>query len=1194
MNYKVVPYGKKSVRRNYSKIRTDVTIPDLVKIQTESFDKFITTGLKELFEDISPIALPNNPNLKIYFVDYEFEEPKFDIVESKLRDTNYSRPLKAKVRLERTQTGEQIEETLFMGDIPYMTPAGTFIINGAERVIISQIVRSSGVYFSKDIDKKTGDTKVAGQIIPTRGAWINYEMGSRKVLYGELDRSKKIPLTTILRAFGLETNEQIINLFGNSEYLEATFEKDDATDKDDAVKKVYSKLRSGEDNVPAEGARRFIQERFFDDKRYDLQKVGRYKYNIKLDIFQRAKGLRLAEDIIAHEPIFDDETGELLFDENDVIATAGTVILDETLETLKKSRQAFRKVVDLGNTLCEDPVCEILKVIDPQDGEVFNLIGNDSREQALHITMSDIVASLSYYFGLYKGIGTLDDIDHLGNRRLRLVGELLKNQFRIGFTKLEKHTLDRMSTTDPNEATPTSLINIKPLTSTLKEFFGSSQLSQFMDQINPLAEITQKRRISALGTGGIARDRAGVEVRDVHNSHYGRMCPIETPEGPSIGLITSLATYGKVNEYGFIQSPYLALEKDENGNKRVPISKAENDKLTSTGFGLSNEDSRIVYLSADDEAGKVIASASTLIDENGYIIDEKVIARKDGETQIVDRNEVTHMDVSPKQIVSVAAACVPFLEHDDATRALMGANMQRQAVPIINPESPIVATGMEYRAAKDSGSAVVCEGDGVVRYVDAKCIKIIEDTGEIRNYKLYQFLRSNSATAIMQRPIVSVGERVEKGDVIADGQSMKDGELALGRNVRVAFMTWDGYNYEDAVIMSEKMVYDDVYTSLHIDEYQIELRDTKLGKEEFTNIIPGASSEAISHLDENGIIIPGTEVKEGDYLVGKVTPKGQSEPSAEDKLLFAIFGNKSQDVRDSSLKVPHGGGGIVQSIQHYKKSNGDDLPPTVNEVVRVYIVQKRKIKIGDKMAGRHGNKGVISNILPLEDMPFTADGQPIDIMLNPQGVPSRMNIGQVLELHLGMAAKKLGVKVATPVFDGATIEDIEEIMQEAGLPLDGKQTLYDGRSGEPFENKVNVGIMYFVKLSHMVDDKLHARDIGPYTLVTQQPMGGKAQNGGQRFGEMEVWALEAYGASHCLQEMLTVKSDDMTGRNKVYSAITEGKPIPEPSIPESFRVLTRELQALGIKVELINENGEDETKKSIVEYAKSNNDKLGI
>lgn len=1171
MNQKNVNFGKKSVRRSYSKIRTDVELPGLIEIQTKSFEWFVEQGLKEVFEDISPISSFNG-QLKLYFGDYHFEEPKFNVVDSKLRRINYSRPLKVEVLLENTQTGGLVKDELFMGDIPYMTPVGTFVINGAERVIISQIVRSPGAYYDKEIDKKTGNVKFSGTVFPSRGAWIEYEAGSKGVWYGKIDRSKKIPLTTVLRAYGLSTNEQIIDLFGNNvffdnqnTYFDATFEKDTSTNSEEAAIEVYAKIRQDE-IVPADGARSLIIQRLFDDTKYDLQKVGRFKYNIKLDVLQRAKGLTLAKDVVAKEDIFDDETGELLYNAGEVIARYGDLIVGEVYDKLDKARAAFREKIDLGNTLCEDPYNEILyvTVVKGDKSEEVKIIGNDHRETLLHITMSDILASVSYYINLYSGVGNTDDIDHLGNRRLRLIGELLKNQFRIGFAKLKKNIEDRMSTVEIDKATPQNLINIKPLTSALKEFFGSSQLSQFMDQINPLAEITQKRRISALGSGGIARDRAGVEVRDVHNSHYGRMCPIETPEGPSIGLITSLATYAKVNEYGFIETPYFVVKEDTNGVKYV-----------------SDE---IVYLSADDEAGKVIAAASTRLDENGHILEDKVIGRRNGETEIVEKNEIDYMDVSPKQIVSVAASCVPFLEHDDATRALMGANMQRQAVPIINPESPIVGTGMEYRAAKDSGSALIALKSGVVEYVDAKKIIVKEDDGSVRKYELYQFLRSNSATAIIQRPIVTPGERVDAGDIIADGQSMKNGELALGRNVRIAFMTWEGYNFEDAVIMSEKMVYDDVYTSLHIDEFEIDARDTKLGPEEFTYEIPNVKEESKRNLDANGIIIPGSEVKEGDILVGKTTPKGQTDPTPEEKLLLAIFGEKSRDVRDSSLRVPHGGGGVVQSVQHFSKAKGDDLNPGVNEVVRIFIVQKRKIQVGDKMAGRHGNKGVISNILPVEDMPFTKDGQPIDIMLNPQGVPSRMNIGQVLELHLGIAAKKLGIKVATPVFDGATIEDIEAIMAEAGMTPDGKEVLYDGRTGEPFENRVTVGIMYFVKLSHMVDDKLHARNVGKYTLVTQQPMGGKAQNGGQRFGEMEVWALQAYGAAHTLREMMTVKSDDLVARDRTYEAIAAGKPIPESAIPESFRVLTRELQSLGIHVELINEDGENEVNRSIVDF----------
>ncbi len=1165
MNYKTVNYGKKSVRRNYSKIRTDVELPGLIEIQTKSFDWFVEQGLKEVFEDISPITSFNG-DLKLYFQDYRFEDAKYDVVQSKLRRTNYARPLKVDVLLEHTDTGIGVKRELFMGDIPYMTPVGTFIINGAERVIISQIVRSPGVYYTREIDKKTGDIKFGGTVMPYRGAWLEYEAGSRDIWYGKIDRSKKILLTTVLKAYGFNSNEEIIDLFGDSVQLRATLEKDQNKNSEEAIVDTYSKLRQGE-QVPVDGAKEFISSRLFDVNKYDLQTVGRYKHNIKLDVLNRAKGHTLSRDVVAKADIYNDETGELVYEAGQVIAKAGELIEGEVYDRLDSAREAFREEIDLHEFLCDNPKCEILYInVEKQsETEEVKVIGNNHTETALHVTMSDIIASVSYFMNLYHGVGSIDDIDHLGNRRLRLIGELLKNQFRMGMIKLKKNIEDRMSTVEIDKATPQNLINIKPLTSSLKEFFGSSQLSQFMDQINPLAEITQKRRISALGNGGIARDRAGVEVRDVHNSHYGRMCPIETPEGPSIGLITSLATYAKVNEYGFIEVPYFKVKKDANGVNTVDPNDIE-------------------YLSADDEEGQVIAAANSKLDENYHFVDDKVIARISGETVISDSSTVSYMDVSPKQVVSVAAACVPFLEHDDATRALMGANMQRQAVPIINPESPIVGTGMEYRAAKDSGSALIAIQPGIVEYVDAKKILVKEDNGNMRRYDLYQFLRSNSATAIMQRPIVKPGERVDAGDVIADGQSMKDGELALGRNVRIAFMTWEGYNFEDAVIMSEKMVYDDYYTSLHIDEFEIEARETKLGPEEFTNEVPNVKPEARRNLDANGIIIPGSEVKEGDILVGKTTPKGQTDPTPEERLLLAIFGEKSRDVRDSSLRVPHGGGGVVQSVQHFSKANGDETAPGVLEVVRVFIVQKRKIQVGDKMAGRHGNKGVISNILPVEDMPYTADGHPIDIMLNPQGVPSRMNIGQVLELHLGMAAKKLGVKVATPVFDGATIEDIEAIMKEAGMPFDGKETLYDGRSGEPFENKISVGIMYFVKLSHMVDDKLHARNVGKYTLVTQQPMGGKAQNGGQRFGEMEVWALQAYGAAHTLREMMTVKSDDLVARDRTFDAIVDGRPIPESSIPESFRVLTRELQSLGIHVELINEDGENEVNRSIVDF----------
>ena len=1245
MAYKIVNYGKKAVRRNYSKIRTEVELPDLLEIQTASFQKFITEDLAELFRDVSPITNENG-DLNLYFGEHYFEMPKYDIVQSKLRDINYSRALKVKVLLKinyKNEEGEDqeelIEKEIFMGDFPFMTPAGTFIINGAERVIISQIIRSSGVYYSQELDKKTGLTRFSGQVIPTRGAWIEFETGSKDIWYAKFDRSKKIPVTTFIRSMGIAKNKDIYELFGKSTFLEAAMEREakDIADRKrsyleknksnkDRIKVIekyteydwslidmYVKLRQEED-VPPENARDFLISRLFDDRRYDLQTVGRYKYNKKLDVLERAKGLKLAEDIKVVK--YDPETGEILGEE--IIAHAGEKLTEELCKVLRENREAFRKPLPIAADMLEamenyyeseiyinetltQPMAEILKVYTKDGGREskVTIIGNDQRETSLHATLSDIFAATSYYFNLYDGIGSLDDIDHLGNRRLRLIGELLKNQFRAGLLKLEKNIKDRMSTNfgrdevksvvtelDLTEKTKKlqGLINIKPLTSLLKEFFGSSQLSQFMDQINPLAEITQKRRISALGSGGIARDRAGVEVRDVHYTHYGRMCPIETPEGPSIGLITSLATYARVNELGFIESPYYKFTRDANGRKVIT--------------------DEIVYLTANDEDTLVIAAANTTLDAEGHIIDEKVIGRKHGETEFVDPDEVDYMDISPKQIISVATSTIPFLEHDDAVRALMGANMQRQAVPIINPESPIVGTGIEHKAAHDCGSAIVAEANGVVEYVDAKKIVIREEDGTLHTYNTYQFLRSNQDTAILQKPIVRVGEVVEAGDIIADGQSMQNGELALGRNVRIGFMTWDGYNFEDAVIMNEKMVREDIYTSIHIDQYEIETRDTKLGREEITREIPNVSQEALKYLDENGIIIPGAEVHEGDILVGKVTPKGQTDPTPEERVLLAIFGEKTRDVRDSSLRVRHGSGGVVHSVQHYKKSNGDELPPGVMEVVRIYIVKKRKIREGDKMAGRHGNKGVISRIVPSEDMPFDSQGRPLDIMLNPQGVPSRMNIGQVLEIHLGMAAANLGIKVATPVFDGVTMEELQEIMKESGMHIqemrekgldpndpeqvakykcDGKQVLYDGRTGEPFENRISVGIMYFVKLSHMVDDKLHARSVGPYTLVTQQPMGGKAQNGGQRFGEMEVWALEAYGAAHTLREMLTVKSDDILGRNKVFRAITNGEPIPPASIPESFRVLTRELQALGLHIELINNDGENEANKSLVD-----------
>ncbi|CCV64850.1 DNA-directed RNA polymerase subunit beta [Alteracholeplasma palmae J233] len=1266
MGYRTVQYGKKASRRNYSKMNYDIDLPNLIEIQTQSFERFYKEGVQELLKDISPIE-GHNGDLKLYFEECFFAEPKYGILESKIRDINYSRQLSAKVKLENAVTGEIRESVVLMTELPMMTPAGTFVINGAERVVVSQIVRSAGAYFTSELDKKINRIKFTAQVIPTRGAWIEYEQGSKDILYAKLDRSKKVPMTTFMRALGFSTKKEIEETFGKSTLLTATFEKDESKTSDDAIIDLYSKLRQGE-KVPADAAREFIRVRLFDRRRYDLAAVGRYKFNKKLDVLARAENTFLAEDLInketgevvfakdteitkevieqlkLHRNLFrkeliskeknlENETpdeilatrmpdgGDALYaKENilnlrtgEVLVTKNTEITPEVITTLRRNRQAidekvikyfldskdiYQKEVDRLGVIVES--FEVYTYDESGDRNTnIKLIGNDQRENKEHITISDVVASLSYYLNLYDGLGSVDDIDHLGNRRLRLIGELLKNQFRIGLARAEKNIKDKMSTTSFADAAPANIINMTPLAGAIKTFFGSSQLSQFMDQINPLAELTQKRRVSALGTGGIARDRAGVEVRDVHNSHYGRLCPIETPEGPSIGLISSLATYARTDEYGFIQTPFLQVIH-ENGISKV------SDKIT--------------YLTADQEAGEVIASAASPLNPDNSFKEERIIARSNGETGMYEQHEITFMDVSPKQIVSVATSSIPFLEHDDASRALMGANMQRQAVPLLAPESPIVGTGIEYRAAKDSGCVIVTKNAGYVTYADAKKIIITEEPTDVvsiggriiyepnkefnymiakelhdygmapeSEYELIQFFRSNQDTLVLQKPIVVAGEYVEAGDIIADGPSTDQGELALGRNVTVAFMTWEGYNYEDAIIMSEELVKNDVYTSIHIDEYEIETRELKTGtgKEEITREIPNVGPDAIKNLDEKGIIIPGSEVKEGDILVGKITPKGIFEPSPSEKLIHAVIGEKSREYRDSSLRVPHGGGGVVQSIRYFSKKNGDILPSGVNETIRVYIAKKRKISEGDKMAGRHGNKGVISKILPKEDMPYMEDGTTVDIMLNPLGVPSRMNIGQILEIHLGISAKRLGIKVATPVFDGVEDKDLKDIMAEAGLEPDGKTTLYDGRTGEPYENRISVGVMYMIKLSHMVDDKLHARSVGPYTLVTQQPMGGKAQNGGQRFGEMEVWALYAYGAAHTLQEMLTVKSDDMIGRNKVYSAITHGKPIPKASIPESFRVLTRELQALGLYVELVDAaTGENEATKSLVDQNK--------
>jgi DNA-directed RNA polymerase subunit beta len=1221
VDFKNVQYGKKRTRRNYSRVKSNVDLPDLVEVQTDSFQWFVETGLKELFKDISPIT-NFTEDVKVYFNEYELGDPKYSILECKDKDLTYSRPLRVSVALQTKkkhdkETGLEIPETIkeqkiFMGDIPVMTPVGTFIINGSERVIVSQIVRSAGVFYSEEIDKKTLQRRYLGQVIPTRGAWLEYEVNNKGLLFAKIDRSKKINLSTMVMALGFSTPDQLVGLFGESSPLVKTIEADplflQKKTPEDAMKEVYAKIRQGE-TATGDGARAFFVSRLFDDKRYDLAEVGRFKINQKLDIAVRLKQLsdRHAELFFADEIVakpydqVDPRTGEVSVVPGFTIKR-GERLTDETIAKITKNRRAILERVRFDDLLEEearlllerrargektdDPAMEqkdmflehivmdcyveavnLLVKENGSEKRIIRLLGNNSGETASHITTSDILASISYYLNLFESIGqidkigSLDDIDHLGNRRLRLIGELLKNQFRIGLAKMEKNVKDRMSTKDLKEMTPQNLINIRPLTSSLKEFFGSSQLSQFMQQTNPLDEITHKRRISALGPGGLTRDRAGFEVRDVHQSHYGRICPIETPEGQNIGLINSLACYVKVNKYGFMETPYLLINK-------------------ATGVVTDHVD----YLSADEEQKFYIAEANVALNDDFTIRDERVVARFQGETIEIEREKCDYMDVSPKQIVSISTACIPFLEHDDANRALMGANMQRQAIPLLRPEAPYVGTGIEFKTAHDSGTCILAEHDGIVESVDGFKVKIRRNTGELDEYVLQKFMRSNQGTCINQTPIVALGDEVKIGDILADGPSMDQGELAIGRNVVVAFMTWNGYNYEDAVIMNERLVRDDIYTSIHIEKYEIEARDTKLGKEEITREIPNVGEDGRKYLDEKGIIIPGAEVKEGDILVGKVTPKGQTDPTPEDRLLLAIFGEKSREVRDTSLRVPHGGGGIVHSVKVFSRANDDELSPGVNEVVRVYIVQKRKISEGDKMAGRHGNKGVISKILPSEDMPYMPDGTPIDIMLNPLGVPSRMNIGQVLEIHLGMAAKRLGLHVATPVFDGVKQTDLEDIMKEAGMDNDGKTVLYDGRTGEKFDNRVSVGVMYMIKLDHMVDDKLHARSVGPYTLVTQQPMGGKAQNGGQRFGEMEVWALEAYGAAYTLQEMLTVKSDDIIGRNKVFRAIVDGQPIPDPSLPESFRVLTRELRSLGIYVELINrDNGTNEVNKSLVD-----------
>ena len=1143
MAYKIVKYGKHRERRNYSKIRNTYELKDLLEIQKKSYDWFITTGIKEVFEDLFPVENFSG-TLSLEFGDYHFDTPRYTIKESKDRETTYASPLKVEVRLFNRETGEVKEQEIFMGDMPTMTDSGTFVINGAERVIVSQLVRSPSVYYNREIDKN-GRELITSQIIPTRGTWLEFETDARDVLYVRIDRTRKVTLTTLLRAFGLSSDEEILKMFGEDDYLKNTIQKDSTKNTDEALIEIYEKLRPGEP-ATLDSSKNQIITRFFDEFRYDLAKVGRYKFNRKLNILDRLLNQTLAEDIkINGEVKFAKGTKidkDVLLELKDIFADGYGVIgakINEDLDTYNKVQE--------------------IKIVNPEDkNKTLTVIGNDQTLDVKRLTISDVYASVSYYLNLLHGVGNFDEIDHLGNRRIRQVGELLQNQFRIGVSRMERVIRERMTTQEMEEVTPKTLINIRPVTAAMKEFFGSSQLSQFMDQTNPVAELTNKRRLSALGPGGLSRDRAGVEVRDVNASHYGRICPIESPEGPNIGLITSLASYAKVDEYGFIMTPYR---------------KVENCKITD----------QVDYLTADEEQDYIISQSTVNTDEDNVIIDKQVSARFRDENILAKPEQVDYIDVSPQQVVSVTTSCIPFLEHDDAHRALMGANMQRQAMPLLKTEAPYIGTGVEHIAAKDSGVCVVAKADGIVSYVDAKKVKVKTKNGE-DTYYLANFELANSGICNHQRPIVQVGEEVVAGKtIIADGNSTDMGELALGKNVTVAFMTFNGYNYEDAVILNENLVKDDKYTSLHLEDYEMQCRETKLGPEEITRDIPNVSEEARRNLDENGIVTIGTEVKEGDILVGKVTPKGMAELTSEEKLLHAIFGEKTREVRDTSLRVPHGGDGIVHDIKIYSRKDNDELPAGVSKVIRVYIIQKRKIQVGDKMSGRHGNKGVISLILPQEDMPYLPDGRPVDIMLNPQGVPSRMNLGQILELHMGMAAKKLGEYVATPVFDGAHISDIEEMMEEAGMDKDGKTILYDGRSGEPFDNRISVGIMYMIKLHHMVDDKLHARSTGPYSLVTQQPLGGKAQFGGQRFGEMEVWALYAYGAAYTLQEMMTVKSDDVVGRVRVFESIVKGQEINEAGIPESFRVLMKEFQALGLDISIINDEGKALDLKEIEE-----------
>ena len=1160
-----VTIGKRT-RMSFSKIKEIADVPNLIELQVDSYKWFIEEGLKEVFEDISPIE-DYTGNLILEFVDYSLDDkPKYDIEECKDRDATYCAPLKVKVRLINKETGEIKEQEVFMGDFPLMTEKGTFVINGAERVIVSQLVRSPGVYYALERDK-TGKKLISSTVIPNRGAWLEYETDSNDVISVRVDRTRKQPVTVLLRALGIGTDAEIIELLGEDERLAATLEKDNTKTVEEGLIEIYKKLRPGEPPT-VESASSLLNALFFDAKRYDLAKVGRYKFNKKLALCYRIMNKISAEDVV------NPETGEVFVKAGEKISyevakniqNAGINVVTLLVEDEKVVKVIGNNFVDIKSHVDFDideldikekvhypTLKEILEAYSDEE-EIKEAIKFRMKELIpKHILLDDIIASINYQFNLFYDIGNIDDIDHLGNRRIRSVGELLQNQVRIGLSRMERVIKERMTVQDMEAITPQALVNIRPVSAAIKEFFGSSQLSQFMDQNNPLSELTHKRRLSALGPGGLSRERAGFEVRDVHHSHYGRMCPIETPEGPNIGLINSLSTYAKINEFGFIESPYRKVDK-------------ETGKVT-------NE---IHYLTADEEDLFIRAQANEPLEEDGTFVNKRVVFRtKNGAVELVPTHRVDYMDISPKQVVSIATAMIPFLENDDANRALMGANMQRQAVPLVRREAPVIGTGVEYRAAKDSGAVVVAKNSGIAERVTADEIIIKREDGVKDRYKLLKFKRSNAGTCINQAPIINKGDQIEKGDVIADGPATDLGEIALGRNMFVAFMTWEGYNYEDAILINEKLVKEDRLSTIHIEEYECEARDTKLGPEEITRDIPNVGESAIKNLDDRGIIRIGAEVDSGDILVGKVTPKGETELTAEERLLRAIFGEKAREVRDTSLKVPHGEGGIIVDVKVFTRENGDDLSPGVNELVRCYIAQKRKIKVGDKMAGRHGNKGVISRILPQEDMPFTEDGTPLDIVLNPQGIPSRMNIGQVLEVHLGLAAKALGWYVATSVFDGAKESDIRKALVQAGYPEDGKLTLYDGRTGETFDNRITVGYMYMLKLHHLVDDKLHARSTGPYSLVTQQPLGGKAQFGGQRFGEMEVWALEAYGAAHILQEILTVKSDDVVGRVRAYEAIVKGENIPEPGIPESFKVLIKELQSLCLDVKVLTEEDQE-------------------